>query len=98
MLKLKAYNLKEIQNFISLLVQFDQQNIKKVSDCKKHLQNYVNNEIKKGSKYVVFQSEKRSCPGCKTGVMLPVGNFEKLNIWGCTKCRYSEIREVTNVK
>jgi ribosomal protein L37AE/L43A len=90
MLKLEIYNLRQIQNFLSLLDQFEQENIVHIKFMREQLKKYIKKETKK---YEIRKKEQTVsnpiCPSCKKGRMeLLFIDGEKIEI--CRHCRYSK--------
>jgi len=42
--------------------------------------------------------EPRICPDCINGRLNPIHKEDNMIIWACKQCRYSEMKEDTNVK
>jgi len=102
---LSGYNKRDLQTFLALLYQFDQPDSQKdISYIRNVIQEYVDEDYKevklvlrKARKGNVPNVSKRVvpiCPSCKKGLLHPIRNNEGLNIWGCSACRYSEVKNV----
>ena len=99
MCSLEVYKIKDIQNFISLLVQFEKVGITdtKIIQDKIHKHLEVTSSIREPvidsvtHNIRTAKSKLKKCPKCNKGNLSLVRNPDGLNIVGCSKCRYSEI-------
>ena len=101
MINLDVYSFKTIQEISSLLDSYMNKGYFLISN----IQDDLNIIISRRVTDIINQSEKVApielkqvqfleCPSCIKGHMRPVINDSKLNIWGCSRCRYSQIMEV----
>jgi hypothetical protein len=88
---LEAYTLKQVQTCLSLLKQFQNNGIKTIHEIEIILENKITGKLPET--YLKKVRTKEICPSCKKGSFDKIYNDEGLNLFGCKKCRYSEIRE-----
>jgi len=99
MLNLKSYNGKELQNFLAMLNQMEAEGITDIRFIREKLFNEVHSRsqndrlqiIKAKKDYKKKSKNWRQCPSCGKGFLSPVMTGEDLKVWGCPKCRYSEL-------
>ena len=94
MFSLKAYKGKDIQNFLSLLVQFENEGITDTKIIQAEINKYVGASLIKTPINIskISQSKRyKKCPECGKGSLVPVRNADGLNIMGCSVCRYSYV-------
>jgi Zn ribbon nucleic-acid-binding protein len=96
MLNLSVYKNKDLQNFIAIINQCEGKGVTEIRFVREKIQNHLDKEFMeliKDSKKIKKIKSKEICPSCKKGSFDRIYNEEGLNLFGCKKCRYSEIRE-----
>lgn len=99
---LQSYSGRQLQTFIALVNQFEQNGLTDIRFVRGQIQNHIN------TLFVKFQKEQRGerrekveylkkCPECKNGILEPM-IIDNEHILICKKCRYSKLLEEVNVK
>lgn len=97
MLNLNAYTNKELQHFLAMLNQSESRGVTDIRFVREKIQRHIESQYREQKIKVlrvkkVRKIESITCPSCGQALMVPVLNNEGLNIIGCKKCRYSEVR------
>lgn len=103
MINLEIYNGRQLQTFLSLLNQFEGDGLNDIRFIREKINNHLtdrrkNFRINVNSHKISYGESAPICLKCGLGRMQKVLNPDGLNIYGCTKCRYSEITEDRNDK
>lgn len=94
---LDLFTIKELQHVVTILEELRIKKITKHADIVSFIRTEV--ETRRGVFEAVetkSHNVKNTCPKCNKGILSFVKNYENLIIYGCGKCRYSEIREENN--
>lgn len=103
---LEIFNGKELQRFIAIINQCENKGITDIRFVRTQIQDTLAFRFKEQHLSIKKEERKQKqvirslkiCSNCGKSILEPIVNNEGLNIFGCRKCRYSEIREVTNGK
>jgi len=104
--KLKNYPGKTVQMFSSLLQEASLQGITVIDDLAVLIHEDIERRVQEheaATKKAEIEFEKEEgtrevCPQCGSNQYLLVPNEEGLFIVGCKSCRYSEIKEISEIK
>ncbi len=95
MIKFDAYSGKDLQQFMSMLNQCETNGVTEIRFVRQKIHEFITSGAI--AQRITFRKEKKlsreKCPECGNGYLNPIQNEEKLNIVGCSKCRYSKILE-----
>ena len=103
MLKLDVYRISDLQNFMSLLNQFETNGVTDVRFIRQRVQNYLNGKftVRRTKEAVILKREMiknskiptKKCPSCNNGLLVGPYRFDGLVLYRCSrKCGYSEDR------
>jgi len=99
MLHLEVYPLKTVHHCLTIMNQMEAEGITDIRFIREKLFNEVHSRsqndrlqiIKAKKDYKKKSKNWRQCPSCGKGFLSPVMTGEDLKVWGCPKCRYSEL-------
>lgn len=96
MVNLDNYSKRDLQNFISLLIQYKQNKIYDIDVVLKDVGIRFEEDALMAEQNVIEYknpSDRRKCPKCSSGYLETVKNDDGETILGCSICRYSFIKE-----
>jgi len=96
MLNLKVYKNRELQNLIAVINQCETKGVTDIRFVREKIQNHLDIEFREliqQDRKIKKVKTKELCPSCGKGSFDKIYNEENLNLFGCKKCRYSEIRK-----
>jgi hypothetical protein len=87
------YTTRELYACVAILKTLRSQGLDSIFDALNHLEQSLPIQPEKTelSPDKKMKHQRRLCPSCRSGWLIPVSNPEGLTISGCKRCRYSEV-------
>ena len=92
-MNLDAYNNREVQNIISMLVQCEVEGVTDVRYVRVRFQTHINKQFAEARKIRTRTTLKKNrCPDCDYPLTEAKTDGESFKVMECPACRYSEVR------